>query len=120
LKTSFCRARSADGWRAADGHADDLDATSFKPPAEIALWPPIFWPRQPTTANYTGAFQAARFGRFFANSVAYAVVCTLSVITTSLVAGSVFGKYRFPLRGFLFGLVLATAIVPFEAYMIPL
>ena len=36
------------------------------------------------------------------------------VLTTSLVAGSVFGKYRFPLRGFLFGLVLATAIVPFE------
>ncbi len=48
------------------------------------------------------------------------MVCTLSVITTSLVAGTVFGKYRFPLRGFLFGLVLATAIVPFEAYMIPL
>ena len=95
-------------------------ATSFKPPVEIALWPPAFWPRQPTTGNYTGAFQAAPFGRFFANSLAYAVVCTLSVITTSLVAGSVFGKYRFPLRGFLFGLVLATAIVPFEAYMIPL
>lgn len=94
--------------------------TSFKPAAEIALWPPAFWPRQPTIANYTGAFQAAPFGRFFANSVAYAVVCTLSVITTSLVAGTVFGKYRFPLRGFLFGLVLATAIVPFEAYMIPL
>jgi multiple sugar transport system permease protein len=35
-------------------------------------------------------------------------------------AGSVFGKYRFPLRGFLFGLVLAAAIVPFEAYVIPL
>jgi multiple sugar transport system permease protein len=94
--------------------------TSFKPPPEIALWPPLFWPRHPTTENYTGAFEAAPFGRFFANSVAYAVVCTLSVLTTSLVAGSVFGKYRFPLRGLLFGLVLATAIVPFEAYMIPL
>jgi multiple sugar transport system permease protein len=69
--------------------------TSFKPPAEIALWPPAFWPRLPTTANYTGAFQAAPFGRFFANSVAYAVVCTLSVITTSLVAGAVFGNTGF-------------------------
>src|SRR5215813_8501655 len=80
-------------------------ATSFKSPEEIALWPPVFWPQQPSTANYVGAFQAAPFGRFFANSVAYAVVCTLSVLTTSLVAGSVFGKYRFPLRGLLFGLV---------------
>ena len=94
--------------------------TSFKPPAEIALWPPVFWPQHPTFANFTDAFRAAPFGRFFANSFAYSVVCTLSVLTTSLVAGSVFGKYRFPLRGFLFGLVLATAIVPFESYMIPL
>ena len=59
------------------------------------------------------AFQAAPFARFFANSFAYSVVCTLSVLTTSLVAGSVFGKYRFPLRGLLFGLMLATAIVAF-------
>jgi multiple sugar transport system permease protein len=94
--------------------------TSLKPPAEIALWPPVFWPQHPTSANFTDAFRAAPFGRFFANSFAYSVVCTLSVLTTSLVAGSVFGKYRFPLRGFLFGAVLATAIVPFESYMIPL
>jgi multiple sugar transport system permease protein len=94
--------------------------TSLKPPAEIALWPPVFWPQHPTSANFTDAFRAAPFGRFFANSFAYSMVCTLSVLTTSLVAGSVFGKYRFPLRGFLFGTVLATAIVPFEAYMIPL
>jgi ABC-type glycerol-3-phosphate transport system permease component len=33
--------------------------TSFKPPTEIALLPPVFWPRLPTTANFTGAFQAA-------------------------------------------------------------
>jgi multiple sugar transport system permease protein len=94
--------------------------TSLKPPAEIALWPPVFWPLHPTSANFTDAFRAAPFGRFFANSFAYSVVCTLSVLTTSLVAGSVFGKYRFPFRGFLFGAVLATAIVPFESYMIPL
>ena len=46
-------------------------------------------------ANYTGAFEAAPFARFFAN-VGLAVVCTLFVILTSLVAGAVFAKYRFP------------------------
>ena len=35
-------------------------------------------------------------------------------------AGAVFAKYRFPGRGVLFGLIIATAIVPFESYMIPL
>ena len=48
------------------------------------------------------------------------MVSTISVAITSLIAGTVFAKYRFPGRSLLFGLVLATAIVPFEAYMIPL
>lgn len=95
-------------------------ATSFKPPSEIALWPPVFLPRQPSFENYVGAFQAAPFGRFFLNSVVIALVSTVSIMATSLVAGTVFAKYRFPGRTLLFGLVLATAIVPFEAYMIPL
>ena len=95
-------------------------ATSLKPPAEIALWPPVFFPRSPSFQNFTGAFAAAPFGRFFLNSVLIATISTFSVALTSLVAGAVFAKYAFPGRNILFALILATAIVPFEAYMIPL
>jgi multiple sugar transport system permease protein len=95
-------------------------ATSFKPPPEIALWPPRLLPEAPTLANYTGIFDVAPFGRYFLNSVGTSVVATLSVCLTSLVAGAVFAKYRFPGRTLLFGLIIATAIVPFESYMIPL
>jgi multiple sugar transport system permease protein len=95
-------------------------ATSFKPPTEIAIWPPELLPRAPTLANYTGIFEVAPFGRFFLNSVGLSAVATLSVAVTSLMAGAVFAKYRFPGRTFLFMLILATAIVPFESYMIPL
>ena len=95
-------------------------ATSFKPPGEIAVWPPQLLPNAPTLDNYTGLFQAAPFLRFFGNSVFISVASTISVVITSLLAGAMFAKYRFPGRAFLFMLVLATAIVPFEAYMIPL
>ena len=95
-------------------------ATSFKPPPEIAAWPPNFLPRAPTFDNYTGAFEAAPFARFFLNSVGLSLVATASAALTSLVAGAVFAKYRFPGRTLLFFLILATAIVPLEAYMIPL
>jgi multiple sugar transport system permease protein len=95
-------------------------ATSFKPATEIVLWPPRLLPLAPTLANYTGIFEVAPFGRFFLNSAGLSIVATLSVAITSLVAGAVFAKYRFPGRGFLFGLIIATAIVPFESYMIPL
>jgi multiple sugar transport system permease protein len=94
--------------------------TSFKPATEIAIWPPVFLPRAPTFDNYTGAFQAAPFGRFFLNSVGVSIVATCSVALTSMLAGAIFAKYVFPGRKLLFGLLLATAIVPFESYMIPL
>jgi len=95
-------------------------ATSFKPPSEIVVWPPRLLPQMPTLDNYSGLFAAAPFLRFLGNSVFLSVTSTASVIITSAIAGAVFAKYRFPGRGFLFMLVLATAIVPFEAYMIPL
>jgi multiple sugar transport system permease protein len=95
-------------------------ATSFKPEPEIAVWPPVWLPKAPTLENYRGVFETAPFGRFFANSVGMSLVSTLSVAVTSLLAGTVFAKYRFPLRTALFGLIIATAIVPFESYMIPL
>src|ERR1019366_595778 len=95
-------------------------ATSFKPPPELAAGPPNFLPRAPTFDNYTGAFEAAPFARFFLNSVGLSLVATASAALTSLVAGAVFAKYRFPGRTLLFFLILATAIVPLEAYMIPL
>jgi multiple sugar transport system permease protein len=95
-------------------------ATSFKPAPEIAVWPPILLPQAPTLANYSGVFETAPFARFFANSMGMSLISTVSVAITSLLAGSVFAKYRFPGRTFLFGLIIATAIVPFESYMIPL
>jgi multiple sugar transport system permease protein len=95
-------------------------STSFKPPPEIPLWPPHLIPRLPTLANYTGIFAAAPFGRFFLNSALMSLVATASVMVTSLLAGAVFGKYRFPGRSLLFMAIISTAIVPFESYMIPL
>jgi multiple sugar transport system permease protein len=95
-------------------------STSLKPPSEIAKWPPHLVPQGATLANYTGIFTAAPFGRFFLNSTGLSLAATLSVWATSLVAGAIFAKYRFPGRGLLFMLILATAIVPFESYIIPL
>lgn len=95
-------------------------ATSFKPPSEVSVWPPQILPNMPTLDNYRGIFEDAPFGRFFVNSLSLSVLATISVCITSLVAGAVFAKYQFPGRNLLFMAILATAIVPFESYMIPL
>ncbi len=95
-------------------------STSLKLPSEVLTWPPELIPRHVTIQNYLGVFQTAPFLRFFFNSLLIATVTTLSILFTSTLAGFVFGKYNFPGRAFLFIVILATAMVPFETYMIPL
>ncbi|HHY45906.1 MAG TPA: carbohydrate ABC transporter permease [Firmicutes bacterium] len=95
-------------------------STSFKPPTEVLSWPPNLVPKEPTASNYVGLFGEAPFVRFFLNSVFISTVSTVAILATSVVGGFVFGKYRFPGRDFLFLVLLATAIVPFESYIIPL
>ena len=94
--------------------------TSFKPPDEIYLWPPRALPIRWTWANYPTAMEAAPFARFFLNSLVVSVGSTLMVIATSLLAGFIFGKYRFPGKKLLFLVILTSAMFPFETYMIPL
>jgi multiple sugar transport system permease protein len=95
-------------------------STSLKPADEVLTWPPQLIPRSPTLENYRGVFEAAPFGRFFLNSLLVSSVSTVAILATSSLAGFVFAKYNFPLKTFLFVLVLATAMVPFETYMLPL
>jgi multiple sugar transport system permease protein len=95
-------------------------ATSFKPPTEIVAWPPTFIPTHPTLENYGKVFELMPFARYFLNSVVITLICMVTICLTSSLAGYIFGIFRFPGRNILFIIVLATAIVPFETYMIPL
>jgi multiple sugar transport system permease protein len=94
--------------------------TSFKPADETLLWPPRVLPIHWTWANYPAVMEAAPFVRYFFNSVLVSVGSTLMVIGTSLLAGFIFGKYQFPGKKLLFLVILASAMFPFETYMIPL
>jgi len=95
-------------------------ATSLKPADETLLWPPRLLPINWTVANYPVVLNAAPFVRYFLNSVIVSVGATIMVIATSLIAGFIFGKYSFPGKKFLFLVILASAMFPFETYMIPL
>ena len=95
-------------------------STSLKPASEVITWPPQLIPKSPTLENYRGIFEAAPFGRFFLNSLLVSGASTVAILLTSSLAGFVFAKYSFPLKSPLFVLVLATAMVPFETYMLPL
>ena len=94
-------------------------ATSFKPPEEVITWPPSFIPRKPTFMNYIEAFQTAPFHRFFLNSLMVSTISTIFILLTSSLSGYIFAKYKFPGKNLIFMTILATAMVPFQSYMIP-
>jgi multiple sugar transport system permease protein len=97
-----------------------LVANAFKTPQEMLAWPPTLVPAEPTLANFASVLGDTPLLRWIGNSLAFAALSTLAIVATSAVAGYVFGKFRYRSLNAIFAVILATAIVPFEVYMIPL
>jgi len=94
--------------------------TALKPAPEINLWPPALLPKEPTLAHFKTILAKEQFLRYVFNSCVIALGSMVSILLTSSLAGFIFAKYRFPLKGIVFTIILATAIIPIEVYIIPL
>ncbi len=93
--------------------------TSFKELGDILTYPPSWVPRVFVWDNYTNAFQAAPFGRYYFNSMFVAVTVTLGQIITCSMAAYAFARLRFRGRDVLFYLFLGTMMIPGQVTMIP-
>jgi multiple sugar transport system permease protein len=93
--------------------------TSLKPSAETILWPPRMLPQTPTLQNYYEVFVRWPFLRFFLNSLLVSGVSTVMILLTSSGAGYAFAKIKSRWLNVIFFVFIATIIVPFESYMIP-
>jgi len=97
-----------------------LIANAFKTPAEMIAWPPTLVPHDPTLENFRSVLGDTPLLRWIGNSLAFALMSSASIVLTSSIAGYVTGKFRYRTIHLIFFLFLATAIIPFEVYMIPL
>ena len=95
-------------------------STAFKTPEELNIWPPAFIPQSFNLDNFKAVFEAAPFHVYFWNSLRMATISSVAIVFTSLLSGYIFAKFHFYGKIVLFSVILATAIVPFEIYMIPL
>lgn len=93
--------------------------TSLTPSAEILTPSLRVWPAHPTLAHYIEVIQAAPWHQYFWNTVVISTASALAILFTSSLAGYIFAKYTFPGRNLLFLIILGTAMIPFESYMIP-
>lgn len=95
-------------------------STSFKPAPETVAFPPTILPKQWTWSNYLDAFNRIDIPRLYLNTAFITIVRLIITLYTSLLLGYVFAKFQFWGRNVLFIIILATMIIPFEVYMIPL
>jgi multiple sugar transport system permease protein len=93
---------------------------SFKTDAEIRSNPTQFLPENPTVDNFTRLFGELDFAGFFLNSVIVAVFVTLGNIVFSSMVGYALAKLEFRGKKLLFGLVMATLMVPGVVTFVPL
>ena len=94
--------------------------SSFKSTGELFSWPPSLFGRSPSLSNYWKALEEGHFGIYFFNTVFTSLVATILTIVVNLMSGYAFAKYRFKGDKILFGVVLATLMIPLEVIMIPI
>jgi multiple sugar transport system permease protein len=92
---------------------------SLKPRAEMFVMPPQLIPSHFVWTNYISAWNAARFSRYFTNSVVVAVFGTLLTLAVCALAAYAFSKLEYRGRDVLFWLVLSSQMIPGIVTLIP-
>ena len=96
-----------------------LVVTSIKPPGEVFLWPPTFFPTYPRWANYGELFGDTLYAAWMRNSTVIAVLTIVGSVLSSTLVGYSFARLRFPGREQLFLLCLSTMMLPTIVTLIP-
>jgi ABC-type glycerol-3-phosphate transport system permease component len=93
--------------------------TALKTDSEALQYPPSWWPETMHITSFIEALAAAPFGRFYVNSLITALAATALQIGLALLMSYAFAAIRFPAKGTLLALVLATMLIPDELRLIP-
>ena len=72
------------------------------------------------TLNYRNLWKTVPYSRYFVNSVFIATASTLLTLFFCSLGGYAFAKYQFRGQKILFGILLASMMVPFQVLLVPL
>lgn len=94
-----------------------LILASLKPPAEVFNGQLL--PEQWSLDNYRQVFRQVPIWQWMLNTLIVCVLGVISVVLSSSLVAFAFARLRFPGRSMLFGLVIATYLLPGSVIMIP-
>jgi ABC-type glycerol-3-phosphate transport system permease component len=93
--------------------------SSLKDVSEITARPPRWLPATPQWDNYVEIWKTVPLWRFVSNSLLVTLLAMIGQIISCTAVAYGFARFRFPGRDILFGLALATLMLPREVTIIP-
>jgi permease protein of sugar ABC transporter len=97
-----------------------LLSTALKGNSEnIFQYPPVFFPQEPTLANFKGVWNQIPFMLYFLNSMVVAGFTVLLNLILSALAAYPLARMEFRGKKTIFYATLATIMIPFQAIMLP-
>jgi multiple sugar transport system permease protein len=94
--------------------------TSLKQRFQVFVYPPEWLPSAPQWSNYAEALTRVPFGLFAANTLLIAGISIVGQVLSCSIVGYSFARLRFPGNRLLFGVLIATLMVPEQVTYIPL
>ncbi len=96
-----------------------LVCVSFKIGGEVIQYPPRLFPQALNFANFHEAMATAPLWRFLLNSFLVSTGITMLQIFTSILSAYALARLEFAGKKIVFGLILATMMIPGEVTIIP-
>ena len=94
-------------------------SSSFKDLIGISAYPPELIPKHPTLDNYVQSFIRGKIPVFFRNTIILIIGNTAGTLISSSIAAYPLARMNFTGKNIVFGLVLATMMVPTTALIVP-
>ena len=94
-------------------------STSLKPMDQILVFPPVWVPRPAVTEHYVAVFREFPFAVYLRNTLTVCVFTVIGTVFSSSLVAYAFARLRFPDRGWLFVVLLATIMLPAQVTMVP-
>src|SRR5947209_3315956 len=95
-------------------------STSLKTEDQVFVMPPLWLPTHPVWSNYARLFTTIPFARYLFNSAFVSITVMIGELLTSAISAFAFARLEFAGRDKIFGMYLATLMIPFHVRLIPI
>lgn len=93
---------------------------ALSPNDKVMTYPPLLFPKQLTTKNFSDVMSAGNFFKYFINSIFVSIFTTVGQMLTCSMAGYAFARLDFKFKNQIFLIFLATMMIPTQVNLVPL